>query len=135
MSITVKLKGVIYLLFTYLPLLALRPQPLQDILYNLTQDKTMSAQSDIRSTGETKERSDAINRIMKKYELENFELQRHVAKLHQLTGVLVLALVCVVNVSWWVVHKSGANAACEQQSYTQAQPTHKKSGLDYTIKP
>lgn len=95
----------------------------------------MSAQSDIRSTGETKERSDAINRIMKKYELENFELQRHVAKLHQLTGVLVLALVCVVNVSWWVVHKSGANAACEQQSYTQAQPTHKKSGLDYTIKP
>ena len=95
----------------------------------------MSAQSDIRSTGETKERSDAINRIMKKYELENFELQRHVAKLHQLTGVLVLALVCVINISWWVVHKSGANVVCEQQSYTQAQPTHKKGGLEYTLRP
>jgi hypothetical protein len=95
----------------------------------------MSAQSDIRSTGETKERSDAINRIMKKYEMENYELQRHVAKLHQITCILAFAVICTIGGSWWAVHKSGANAMCEQQSYTQAQPTHKKGGLEYTLRP
>lgn len=94
----------------------------------------MSAQSEIRSTGETKERSDAINRIIKKYELENCELRASVTKLQGLTCVLVLALALMligVSVSKWAVYK-----VCEQeQSYTQAQPMHKKGGLDYTIKP
>jgi hypothetical protein len=95
----------------------------------------MSAQSDIRSTGETKERSDAINRIMQTYAQAIVDRNAHVAKLQGLTCILVLALVCTVGVSRWVIYKSGANTVCEQQSYTQAQPAHKKSGLDYTIKP
>ena len=91
----------------------------------------MSAQSEIRSTGETKERSDAINRIMQTYREEIIKRDAHVAKLQGLTCILVLALVCTVGVSRWLVYKSGA---CEQeQSY--AQPTPKKGGLDYTIKP
>jgi hypothetical protein len=96
----------------------------------------MSAQSDIRSTGEVKERSDAINRTMRMYELEYFKLQLHVAKLHQITCILLVVIVVLVGgISWWAVHKSGANAVCEQQSYAQAQPTHKKGGLEYTLKP
>lgn len=91
----------------------------------------MTAQSEIRSTGETKERSDAINRIIKKHELENFELHRQVAKLHQITGILVLVLVLVINISWWVTHQP---KNCEH-SYTQAQPAHKRGGVEYTLKP
>lgn len=92
----------------------------------------MSAQSEIRSTGETKERSDAINRIMQTYREEIIKRDAHVAKLQGLTCILVLAVVCTACVSRWAIYKSGA---CEQQSYTQAQPTPKKGGLDYTIKP
>ena len=94
----------------------------------------MSAQADIRTTGETKERSDAINRIMQTYGEAIVDRDAHIAKLQGLTCILVLALVCTVGVSRWIVYKSGA---CEQeQSYTQpAQPAHKKGGLDYTIKP
>lgn len=95
----------------------------------------MSAQSEIRSTGETKERSDAINRIMQSYAQAIVDRDTHVAKLQGLTCILVLALVCTVGVSRWLVYKSGANAACEQQSYTQPQPTHKRGGLEYTLKP
>lgn len=94
----------------------------------------MSAQTDIRTTGETKERSDAINRIMTKYELENFELQRHVATLHQLTCVLVIAIVVGVSSGvWLVMHQP--KEVCEQQSYAQSQPTHKKGGLEYILRP
>lgn len=91
----------------------------------------MSAQSEIRHTGETKERSDAINRVMKKYEVENFKLQLHVAKLHQITCILVIAVVVlVVGVSGLIAHHP---KDCAEQSYTQ--PTHKKGGLEYTLKP
>jgi len=93
----------------------------------------MSAQSEIRHTGETKERSDAINRIMKKYELENFELQRHVAKLHQITCLLVIGLGVAFALGAQVMNHY--NTACEQQSYVQPQPTHKKGGLEYILRP
>jgi len=94
----------------------------------------MSAQSEIRSTSETKERSDAINRMMLKYGEENHELTKHVAKLQGITRVLVLAIVAGVSSGvWWVMHQP--KEVCEQQSYVQPQPTHKKGGLEYTLRP
>jgi len=94
----------------------------------------MSAQAEIRSTSETKERSDAINRMMLKYEEDTRELTKHTVKLQGITRVLVLAIVAGVSSGvWWVTHQP--KEACEQQSYTQAQPTHKKGGLEYTLRP
>jgi len=96
----------------------------------------MSAQAELRSTNETKERSDAINRIMKKYETENYELQRHVAKLHQITCFLVLGLGLAFALGAQVMNHYNTTRICDQQqSYTQAQPVHKKGGIEYTLRP
>ena len=95
----------------------------------------MSAQSEIRHTGETKERSDAINRIMKKYEVENFKLQLHVAKLHQITCILVIGLGVAFALGAQIMNHYNTTQVCEQQSYVQPQPTHKKGGLEYTLRP
>lgn len=95
----------------------------------------MSAQAELRNANGTKERSDAINRIMKKYETENYELQRHVAKLHQITCILVIGLGVAFALGAQVMNLYNTTQVCEQQSYTQAQPIHKKGGLDYTLRP
>jgi len=95
----------------------------------------MSAQSEIRVGKETRERSDAINRVMKKYEDDNYSLERHVAKLHSVTNILIIIIFLmiggVVGGLFWL--KENPKETCEQVQLVKPTTT-KQGGESYTVR-